>query len=652
MKYLIDENFKSFPTKELPYDKFHTALGEYHHIEYEGYIGNWYDPIDNHQWRTSDGSWLITSDGNNNYLEQNRGAISKGAFENVYAVLAYKDPMAATFGIDLKIRLFELTDNYAGFAFSYITSRLYYALMINKDGIAIIKRENEEFSIISKADMDINDLDTYNLKISVGSSVYVYLDNKLILKGKIDFKIPSKIAFVSKALCRYSDLKVYMTDFEYKDHLKELKLIEKKINEKKKYIPQMKCINKIDLKNFGSGRQLRIAYTKKGTVFVLAQHQKRYMRDSFARLSSLTAFLYDGTILWTIGKPDNSIDNTLISCDLPFQIADINNDGRLELIYSMDFEIIIIDLLTAKLINKFNTPIIQNDPDFSNNPFYRLNVDMIRVADFEGLGYKGNIIIKDRYQNVITYNKNYEIMWKYHNKNTGHFPYIFDYDNDGLDEMFVGYDLVNSDGKIIFDLPMNTDHTDEIIYAKLKKNDEYKFVLASGNEGLNIINRDGTIFKHNDLGHAQRISVAPYDNNSSDLMIMATAFWGSLGIVAIYDSNGDLKKQIEMSSLGTLVSPINYDGAHIFGLTHAGADGGLVDSDLDFVVKFPNDGHPTLCQEVFDVDNDGIDEIICWDQKNMWFYKAERTTTPKKYKKYPNEGFSNYRGEYLIPEED
>ena len=176
MKYLIDENFKSFPTKELPYDKFHTALGEYHHIEYEGYIGNWYDPIDNHQWRTSDGSWLITSDGNNNYLEQNRGAISKGAFENVYAVLAYKDPMAATFGIDLKIRLFELTDNYAGFAFSYITSRLYYALMINKNGIALIKRENEEFSIISKADMAINDLDTYNLKISVGSSVYVYLD--------------------------------------------------------------------------------------------------------------------------------------------------------------------------------------------------------------------------------------------------------------------------------------------------------------------------------------------------------------------------------------------------------------------------------------------------------------------------------------------
>ena len=652
MKYLIDENFKSYPTKELPYDKFHTALGEYHHICHDGYIGNWYDPIDNHQWRTSDGSWLITSDGTNNYLEQNRGSISKGAFENVYAVLAYKDMIYSTYGIDLKIRLFELTDNYAGFAFSYITSRNYFAVMINKNGLSIVKREDEEITEISRYDMEVSDLETYKLKISVGTTVYVYLDNKLVLKGKIDFRIPSKIAFVSKALCRYSDLQVYMTDFEYKDHLKEIKLIDKKLNEKKKYIPQLKCINKIDLKDFGSGRQLRMAHTERGIVFVLAQHQKRYMRDSFARLSSLTAFLYDGTVLWTKGKPDNSDDNTLISCDLPFQIADFNNDGKLELIYSVDFEVIIIDLLTGELIKKFNTPIIQNNPDFTNNPFYRLNVDAIRVADFEGLGYKGNLIIKDRYQNVFAYNKNLEIMWKYHNKNTGHFPYIFDYDNDGKDEMFVGYDLVNSDGKIIFDLPMNTDHTDEIIYAKLKQDDDYKFVLASGNEGLNIINKDGTMFKHNDLGHAQRISVAPYDRESKDLMIMATSFWGSLGIVAIYDSNGDLKKQMEMESLGVLVSPINYDGYHVFALTHAGKDGGLIDKDLDFVVRFKDDGHPTLCQEVYDVDNDGIDEIICWDQHEMWFYKAERTTEPKKYEKYPDEGFSNYRGEYLIPKED
>ena len=49
---------------------------------------------------------------------------------------------------------------------------------------------------------------------------------------------------------------------------------------------------------------------------------------------------------------------------------------------------------------------------------------MIRVADLEGLGYKGNLIIKDRYQNVIAYSSDFKELFRYHNKNTGHFPYV------------------------------------------------------------------------------------------------------------------------------------------------------------------------------------------------------------------------------------
>jgi hypothetical protein len=36
----------------------------------------------------------------------------------------------------------------------------------------------------------------------------------------------------------------------------------------------------------------------------------------------------------------------------------------------------------------------------------------------------------------------------------------------------------------------------------------------------------------------------------------------------------------------------------------------------------------------------------------MYFYKAEKTIESKKYEKYPDDSFSNYRGEYLIPKED
>ena len=357
----------------------------------------------------------------------------------------------------------------------------------------------------------------------------------------------------------------------------------------------------------------------------------------------------DGNVLWQKGEPNPSPDNTLISCDLPFQIADVNQDGRYEVLYSMDFEIVLCDLLTGKILKRMPTPVIHEDPLVRDEPYYRLNVDAIRVADFEGLGYKGDFIIKDRYQNVWAYNQRFELLWRYHHKNTGHFPYICDFDGDGKDEMFVGYDLVDHDGKIIFSLPMNSDHTDEIIYARLHKDEPKRLILASGNEGMNLVNLDGTIYKHNEIGHAQRISVAKYRKDFEGLQILATAFWGSDGILCLYDCHGNLLLQKEQRSNGNVITPVNYDGEDVLALLNAGPDGGLVDGALDKVVLFPEDGHPTLAAEVYDIDQDGIDEILCFDQRNLWIYKAESYGESEVYLKYPDDGFSNYRGEYLIP---
>lgn len=648
MKILINEDFKDLELNEFPYDKAHTALGEYHHFIQPGNYGNWYDPIPLHQWRSLDGSWLITANNGKRFLEQNRGNNSKGAFENVYCCLVHNQRLYSEYTLEYNIRLFEL-EHYCGMAFCYLTSRNYYAVGINDNQISLYKRYQEDFIIIDKKEIVVDDFKTYNIKINVGNHTSVYLDDELILAGDIDFKQGLRIACVAKSACRYSDIVVAMDDDNYNKHVINLEAENNRLNKKREYYSKLECIKRIDLKDFGSARQLRIRMVDGKPIFLIAQHQKRMIRDSFARLSCLTAFDIDGNVLWQKGEENNSFDNTLISCDLPFQIADINNDGRYEVIYSMDFEVIICDLLTGEVIKSMPTPVVKNDPLVKNEPFYRLNVDAIRVADFEGLGYKGDFIIKDRYQNVWAYNNKMELMWRYHNKNTGHFPYIYDFDNDGKDEMFVGYDMIDHNGEMVFSLPMNSDHTDEIIYASLHKDHPKRLILASGNEGFNIVNIDGTIFKHNEIGHAQRISVAKYSNDIEGLQVCATAFWGSDGIIAMYDYNGDLLCEIEQESNGNVITPVNYDGRSILCLLHSGADGGLVDDKLDKVVLFPNDGHPTLCSEVFDIDDDGIDEIICWDVNSMWIYKASKKYPTKSYEKYPDEAFSNYRGEFLLP---
>ncbi len=649
MKYVINEDFKRFKCEEFPYDKFHTALGEYHHMEY-GETYGYYDPVPLHKWRSLDGSWIIVEEDNIKYLEQNRGDnCGDGAFKNVYATLVNKKLLCAPYTLSFDIRVLEFND-YAGVAFYYETSRDYYFIALKPNKISLLRRKDEDIVEIASYPLYIDDLETYHLKLIFNDSrVLVYLDSLMILEENIDFRV-GMVAFVSKSMARYSALCVTMDDQNYVRHLKYINEQERKLDFKKRSIPPLKLIHKINLRDFGSGRQLRVVCDKGNTYFILMQNQKRYIRDSFARLSSMTCFDIEGKVIWQIGEPNNNFDNSYISCDLPCQVCDINGDGKLELIYARDFYIYIKDFYTLETIKKIPTPVIDNDPLFKDEPFHRLNVDMIRVADFEGLGYKGNLVIKDRYQNVIALDKNFNELWRYHNKNTGHFPYVYDFNEDGKDEIFIGYDLVSSDGKILVDLPFNSDHTDEIIYASLKKDEPKRLILASGNEGFNIFNLDGTLYKHNEIGHAQRISVAPFRGKEDELEICVTSFWGCNGIISLYDHESKLLYKREMEGNGSTITPINYDGVHNLILTYPDKNGGILDYTLDTVLEFPRDGHPTVCNEAFDIDNDGIDEILVWDNKEMYIYKTSKILGHEnEYNRYPSEGFSNYRGEYLIP---
>ncbi|MBZ4674230.1 MAG: hypothetical protein JG773_1201, partial [Spirochaeta sp.] len=45
---LFEEDFSSFPLGPFPYDREHSAMGEYHYYPDEGYRGVWHDPVANY----------------------------------------------------------------------------------------------------------------------------------------------------------------------------------------------------------------------------------------------------------------------------------------------------------------------------------------------------------------------------------------------------------------------------------------------------------------------------------------------------------------------------------------------------------------------------------------------------------------------------
>lgn len=634
MKKIIEEKFDDFPIGYFPYDLGHNGNGEHHYIKKKEYTGNWYDPINNHQWRTMGGSWLVTSDNDKKYMEQSRGDYSSGSFADIAPLLIYKSQKLEEYQVSVNIRFFSFA-SYAGIVFNYIHNRKYMALIIDKSKIKIIFRNQNDIFVLGEKEIELDDFKTYELKVDVRESIMVYFDNRPYISINNKYIKKGKVGLIAKKAVRFSDFIVKMAEVSFLAYEGSIKEEEQRIALKTQKNPKLELIKKIDLKDFGTGRQIRFGHIDDDNLFiVLAQHQKRIFRDAYAHISCLTAIDLMGNVLWQKGTAKNDFDNTVISADLPFQVSDIDNDGIDEVIYAYNFEIIILNGLTGEVKARMKTPLV------SDGPFNRLNVDCIRIADLKGNGYQGDFIIKDRYHNVWAYDNSFKLLWHYKCRNTGHFPLVQDVNNDGKDEVFIGYDLVSNTGKLIWKVPINADHTDEIIYEPFLQ----RYYLASGNENFNIIDKNGKILKRIPVGHAQRISLADFHDKGHEICLLS--FWGGQGILYLFTKNGDLIWEKEIADNGNVICPINYDGKNKMILMSGHL--GLMDKDGDVFVAFPDDGHPTLCATAKDIDNDGIDEIILWDQSSMYIYKSDTFSCQSKYLRYPMNGESNYRGEFLI----
>ena len=69
---LFQDDFKQFAIGEFPYDKNHSAMGEYNYVVNEGFYGDWVDMVCNHTYNGSGASWIITEDEGKHFMEQMR----------------------------------------------------------------------------------------------------------------------------------------------------------------------------------------------------------------------------------------------------------------------------------------------------------------------------------------------------------------------------------------------------------------------------------------------------------------------------------------------------------------------------------------------------------------------------------------------------
>ena len=480
-------------------------------------------------------------------------------------------------------------------------------------------------------------LDENNIRASILNGPVFEISDSTYKNGKIGFLADGPAAFGPvKITIRGRDKKNLQQGI---DHEEKIEMALQEGN------PKPVLWKKIHTEGFGVGRNLRFGDLNNDGVtdVLIGQVVHHGPKDRNSELSCLTAMTFDGEILWQIGQPDPWKDH--LTNDVAFQIHDIDRDGRSDVIYCMNREILIADGATGKIQCKAPTPSIALEGQ--QIPRGILG-DCIYFCDLSGKGYDSDLILKDRYTHCWAMDNNLKIMWAATCR-TGHYPYALDIDEDGMDELMMGYTLFDHNGHVIWSLDsVLGDHADGVALVRFRDDQEIRLMCAASDEGMLFADLKGNCLRHHYIGHVQNPAVANFRDDLPGLETVSVNFWGNQGIIHLFDAEGNIYHDFEPNQYGSMCLPLNWTGkSEEFFLLNANVDeGGAYDGWGRKVFVFPDDGHPDMCYAVLDITGDCRDEIVVWDPHEIWIYTQD--DNPRDGKLYhpvrnPLYNYSNYQ---------
>lgn len=546
-----------------------------------------------------------------------------------------------------------------GVVFRYRNSRCYCFFGLYEGEARLLKvehgngyREVDE-DVLASAACEWEAGRAYEASVTVtGSRIDARIDGVVELAGESGAFPSGKIGLQADGPAHFHSVTVTAEALE-RDRVRILR--EKRareLDDLREANPKPVLWKKISTEGFGVGRNLRFGdLTGNGEPDVLITQVLHHgPKDAYSECACLTAMNFDGEILWRIGEPDAWKDH--LTNDVGVQIHDIDGDGRNEVIYCKDFEIVIVDGATGTVKHKAPTPKSLPPAD----KFDRILGDCLYFCDFSGNGHAKDIIVKDRYWHFWVLNDKLEVQWQ-HEIRTGHYPYAYDVDGDGRDELAFGHCLFDHDGTMLWNLEDRIpDHVDGVAIANFNAPDDGELTIlrACSDSGIWFTDLDGNIVRHHWIGHCQNPAIAKFRDDLPGLQAVSINFWGNQGILHFYDADLNIYHDCEPNPFGSMCLPVNWrgDGVEFFVHNPNTRWGGMFDGWGRPVVAFPNDGHPDTCNAVLDITGDCRDEVVVWDPHEIWVYTQD--DGPRDGRLYqpvrnPQYNTSNYQASVSLP---
>ncbi len=309
-------------------------------------------------------------------------------------------------------------------------------------------------------------------------------------------------------------------------------------------VPQIEptTVATIDTRAAGGGARPLIGdVTGDGRLDVVMMQPHFVADDRFegALVAALTAYDIEGQMLWQAGTVDPRGRNN--GSDIPAQIHDIDGDGDNEVIAIMHSQsdltqpgrFMIFDGATGELIRDFALP-------------HPTAHDAIIFANFTGQKTAQDILLKDRYNTAWALDSQGNLLWT-HAGNTGHYPWPYDVNDDGRQEIMIGYDFLSPDGQLLWQ-HQGDGHADTMWVADVGGSPAPELVLGGDAAVAHDMTTGAELWRNADIVETQNIITADFIPERSGLESLGLdridrSATGYDGLFLLDDSGGFVFKE-------------------------------------------------------------------------------------------------------------